>query len=146
MSKKGWISLLLFISCLASGLLHSQIEPERQAFLHSPAQIDSLIAQTTYDFRIPSEQIQSSTIKHDSLFSRKNYRVQVTPGFSKTTFHHHLKQRLSPLDVSIYGVVQFPDRDLTLNVLYNNTIHRTIQIESEDEISDQNLTIPRLPE
>lgn len=146
MSKKGWISLLLFISCITSGMLHSEIDPKREAFLHSPSQIDSLIAQTTYDFSISSSQISVRTIEHDSLFSRKNYRIKVRPGFSKTTFHHHLNLRLSPLDASIYGIVQFPDRDLTLNILYNNTIHRTIEIESDDEISNRNLTIPKLPD
>ena len=146
MSKKGWISLLLCISCITAGMLHYEIDPKREATLYSPSQIDSLIAQTTYDFSLSSDQISTQTIQHDSLFSRKNYKIRVNPGFSKTTFHHHLNRRLSPLDVSIYGLVQFPERDLQLNVLYNNTIHRTIELTSDVEITTQNLIIPKLPE
>lgn len=146
MSKKGWITLLLSVCCLMAATLHFQIEPRPDPTLHSPAQLDSLIAQTTYDFTIPAEHIQIQAVQHDSLFQRKNYTIHVPPGFSKTTFHHHLSARVSPLDVSLFGTVQFPERDLILNVLYNNTVFRTITLEADPELALQSSPIPRLPE
>ncbi|WP_340102552.1 hypothetical protein [Rhodohalobacter sp. 8-1] len=146
MSKKGWITLLLFVCCLMAATLHVQVEPGPEPILHSPAQLDSLLAQTTYDFRVPAEHIRIQTVRHDSLFQRKNYRIHVPPGFSKTTFHHHLSARVSPLDVSLYGAVQFPERDLILNVLYNNTVFRTITLETDPDLALQSSPIPRLPD
>jgi len=146
MSKKGWITLLLAVCCLTAATLHVQIDPGPDPYLHSPFQMDSLIAQTTYDFRVPAEQIRVQTVIHDSLFHRKVYTIHVAPGFSKTTFHHHLNTRLTPLDVSIFGSVQFPEKDLELNLLYNNTVHRTIHIEAEPELIPQPVYTPRLPD
>jgi hypothetical protein len=145
MSKKGWITLLLAVCCIAATSLHIQIEPGLEPILHSPSQLDSLIAQTTYDFRVPAEQVRVQTIQHDSLFQRKIYTLNVAPGFSKTTFHHHLSTRLTPLDVTIFGSVQFPEKDLKLNVLYNNTIYRTITIETDPDLAQHSIIIPRLP-
>lgn len=146
MSKKGWITFLLAVCCLTAATLHVQIEPEPDPYLHSPTQIDSLIAQTTYDFRVPAEQIRVQTVAHDSLFQRKVYTIHVAPGFSKTTFHHHLNARLTPLNVSIFGSVEFPEKDLELNLLYNNTVHRTIHINAEPDLTPQPAYIPRLPD
>jgi hypothetical protein len=146
MSKKGWITLLLSVCCLAATTLHVQIEPGVAPVLQSPAQLDSLIAQTTYDFRVPADQVKTRIVSHDSLFQRKNYTVTVAPGFSKTTFHHHLSKRMTPIDVSIFGNVQFPERNLRLNILYNNTIYRTVTIQTDPELTHQPVPIPRLPD
>lgn len=129
-----------------ASVLHVQIEPGWDPYLHSPSQLDSLIAQTTYDFRVPAEQIRVQTVAHDSLFQRKIYTIRVSPGFSKTTFHHHLNARLTPLNVSIYGAVEFPERNIELNLLYNSTVHRTIHIENEPDLTPQPAYIPRLPD
>lgn len=145
MSKKGWITLMLVISCFLAGTLHVQIEPEKNRTLKNPAQLDSLIMQTTYDFRISSGQVRIQTIPHDSLFERKIYTLSVPERFSKTTFHHHLNARLHPLDVNIFGEVQFPEQDLDLALVYNNTVHRTIRIRSDDELDNPAIQIPRLP-
>lgn len=136
---------MLAVSCFLAGALHIQIEPDRIKMLKSTAQLDSLILQTTFDFRIPMEQVQIQSVRHDSLFQRKIYTLNVPRGFSKTTFHHHLNARLHPLDVDIFGEVQFPERDLTLAIVYKNTLHRSIQIRSDEELEIKALEIPRLP-
>lgn len=146
MNKKGWITFLLAICCLMAATLHIQIEPGPGPILYSPLQLDSLITQTTYDFRVSAEQIRVRTVQHDSLFQRKIYTIDVPPGFSKTTFHHHLSARMTPLDVSLFGTVQFPEKDLKLNVLYNNTVYRTIDISADPEYALQPTSIPRLPD
>jgi len=146
MSQKGWITCLLAVCCAVASILHVQVETGRDPVLHSPTQIDSLIAQTTYDFRLSSDQIRTQTVEHDSIFQRKVYTMQVAPGFSKTTFHHHLNTRLAPLNVSVYGAVKFPEKNLKLNLLYNNTVHRTLYIESDPDLEREPAPIPRLPD
>lgn len=146
MSKKGWLTLLLGACCFLAATLHVEIDTNPKPVLHSPSQLDSLIAQTTYDFRISSDQIRTQTVAHDSVFQRKVYTFFVAPGFSKTTFHHHLNTRMEPLNVSIFGSVMFPEKDLELNLLYNNTVHRTLHIRSEPDLSTQQISIPRLPD
>lgn len=146
MNKKGFIVLLLAICSLAAGLLHVHIDPKVSPVLSSVSQIDSLIAQTRYDFRINSDQISSRTVKIDSLFSRRIYTLRVPPGFSKTTFHHHLQNRLYPLNVETYGLVIFPDMDIDLHIAYNRTIFRTVQLRTDADLADQPIVIPRLPD
>lgn len=146
MNKKGWVTLLLAVCCLMAATLHVQIEPGMEPILYSPLQLDSLITQTTYDFRVPGEQVHVQTVQHDSLFQRKNYMIDVSPHFSKTTFHHHLSTRLTPLNVTLFGEVQFPEKNLKLNLIYNNTVFRTIHIEAQPELTLQPTPIPRLPD
>lgn len=146
MSQKAWITLLLSVCCAVAAILHVQVETERAPILHSPSQIDSLIAQTTYDFRVSSDQIRIQTVEHDSLFQRKVYTLNVAPGFSKTTFHHHLNTRLAPLNISVFGSVIFPEKDLKLNLTHNNTVHRTLHIQADPELTRQPTHIPRLPD
>jgi|SRR6056297_75699 len=146
MSQKGWITFLLAVCCAAASVLHVQVEPGPEPVLHSPTQLDSLIAQTTYDFRLSSDQVRIQTVTLDSIFQRKIYRMNVAPGFSKTTFHHHLNTRLAPLNVSVFGTVEFPEKNLKLNVLYNNTVQRTLHIESDPGLTRQPAPIPRLPD
>lgn len=146
MSKKGFIVLLLGICCLTASMLHVQVDPKISPVLSNVAQIDSLISQTRYDFRITSDQLSFRTIEIDSLFSRRIYTLRVPPGFSKTTFHHHLQNRLYPMNVEIYGLVLFPELNMDLHIIYNRTIHRTVQLRTDSELADQPLVIPRLPD
>lgn len=145
MRKKGWVTLLLILCCFLAIALHIQLEFDQPRVLHSGAQLDSLIAQTTYDFRIPADQVRIQTIELDSVFRRKVYTINVPPRFSKTTFHHHLNARVTPLDVSMYGTVEFPEQDLNLNLIYYNTVHRTIKIQVDPDLNNSPAPIPRLP-
>lgn len=146
MDKKVIIVSLLLISCFATATLHVQIEPGQAQELKSVSQIDSLITQTRYDFRISSNQVSTRTIEIDSLFSRQIYTLRVPPGFSKTTFHHHLRSRLYPLNVQTYGLVQFPEQNVDLHIAYNQTIHRTVQLRTDNDLESRPLVIPRMPD
>lgn len=145
MNKKGWLAVLLALCCFLAGILHIQINPQQKKHLKSSSQIDSLIKQTTYDFNIPADHYTVNTIRMDSLFTRKVYYFQVSPGFSKTTFHQHLQYRLYPLDVEIFGTVEFPERNLRLQLSYKHTVHRTIHIHTDTDLVNRNPVIPRLP-
>jgi|GEM_PF-1224411 len=146
MDKKGWIVLLLVICTFLAGALHVQLDPSQSKKLTSTAQLDSLITQTIFDFRLQPEQVRVQTIQHDSLFHRKIYTLRVPPGFSKTTFHLHLNTRLYPLNVTTYGSVEFPERNLELKIVYSQTLHRTIRIHTDSGLIPHTAIIPRLPQ
>ncbi len=133
-NQKIWIVSLLAISCVASLVLHWSIDSTPTQKLKSQQQIDSLITSTFADFNIPLEQVRTTTIVHDSLFHRKNYRVNVYPGFSKTSFHYTLHKKLYPLKIETYGEVFFPEKDLRLHLLYNDTVQRTVIIQTDPDL------------
>jgi len=114
--------------------LHWTLDPAPKQKLESQKQIDSLITATIADFNIPLEQVRATTVEHDSLFHRKNYRINVYPGFSKTSFHYTLHKKLYPLGIKTFGEVFFPERDLRLHLLYNDTVHRTVVIQTDSEL------------
>lgn len=145
MNKKRYLTILLVLCCIAVGVLHFKIDPKLNKQLQTASQFDSLITQTTFDFRISAEQVSIRTVELDSVFHRKVYTLNVPPGFSKTTFHHHLQHRLYPLKATLYGKVQFPERDLHLQIVYNNTVHRTVLLRTDSDLSYQSAIIPRLP-
>lgn len=133
-----WIVVLLSISCAVAFVLHWTLDPAPKHKLENQQQIDSLITATITDFNIPLEQVRTTTIEHDSLFQRKNYRVNVYPGFSKTSFHYTLHKKLFPLQIKTFGEVFFPEKDLRLHLLYNDTIQRTVIIQTDSELLLQN--------
>lgn len=133
-NQKRWIVLLLATSCIVAFTLHLTLDPTPKQKLKSQLQIDSLISATFADFNIPLEQVRTTTFVHDSLFHRKNYRVNVYPEFSKTSFHYTLHKKLYPLQIETYGEVFFPEKDLRLHLLYNDTIQRTVIIQTDPEL------------
>lgn len=126
--------LLLGVSCVVAFALHWTLDPTPKQKLQNQQQIDSLITVTIADFNIPIEQVRTSTIEHDSVFHRKTYRINVYPGFSKTSFHYTLHKKLYPLGIETFGQVIFPEKDLRLHLLYNDTIQRSVFIENDSEL------------
>ena len=133
-TKKVWVVALLAISCLTAFVLNLKLVPAEPQKLTDQTQIDSLISVTIQELNIPPEQLRIQTIEHDSLFKRQNYHIKVRPGFSKTGFHYQLHQHLYPYDVETYGEVFFPERDIRLHLLFNDTIHRSIFLETDPDL------------
>lgn len=133
--KKQWLVLLLALSTIAAFALNVTFDPAPKQKLTSQAQIDSLIVGVINDFQIGSHQMRVQTVVHDSLFQRKNYRLNVEPRFSKTSFHHQLHQSVHPLGITIYGSVTFPEEDLFLHLMFNNTVQRSITIRTDRDLS-----------
>ncbi len=131
--KRGFIVLLLIISCAISIYLFLVIEPVAVYNLKSPQQIDSLITQSFREFNISNAQVRTETIRIDSSFARRQYIVEVSPAFSKTSFHYRLHERLWPYDAKTIGDVEFPEKNMQVHVEYNETIHRTIYLYTETD-------------
>lgn len=131
--KRGLIVFLLIISCAISIYLLLVVEPVTVYNLKSAQQLDSLITKSFREFNISNAQIRTQTIQLDSSFSRREYTVEVDPTFSKTSFHNNLHKELWPYDAKTIGHVEFPERNMQVHIEYNETIHRTIYLYSENE-------------
>lgn len=114
-----------------SALLLWNTDPKATEKLSTTAQIDSLITLTLSDFNASAPPFQTQTITIDSVFTRKIHTMGVPSDFSKTSFHYQLHKNLLPLDVRTYGVVQFPERHLHIHMMFNNTVHRTLVLQTD---------------
>lgn len=133
--KKQWLVLLLALSTIVAFALNITFDPAPKQKLTSQSQIDSLIVGVVNDLNMGNHRMRVQTVVHDSLFQRKNYRINVEPWFSKTSFHHQLHQSVYPFGIKIYGRVIFPEEDLHLHLLYNNTVQRSIVIRTDRDLS-----------
>ena len=134
--KRKWIAILLFLSCTAALVLLATAEPvEKRKVLTNASQIDSLIIVAFQDFRVPSSQIRTQTVAIDSVFSRTVYTVRVPSHFSKTSFHLKLHEHVWPYSVQTSGTVQFPERNLRIHLLYNDTVMRSVHLNTDTRLN-----------
>lgn len=139
-NKKRIIAAILLVSCITSAILLAYTGNSSLRSLKDFAQADSLITRDLESYNIADDQIRVRTVRIDSTFSRKQYRVSVPPGFSKTQLHTELNQSLYPFNISTPGKVRFPQKDLTIYLTYKNTVIRTISVQTDpDLMMEQNL-------
>ena len=129
--KRVWVVWLLLLSCTAAIVLLWKVDAPSGTRLTSASQLDSLITATLHEHHIPENRVRMRTVEIDSLFSRNIYTVRVLSDFSKTSFHYSLNQKLQPYQAGTIGHVQFPERNLRIHLLVNETVHRTIFLNSE---------------
>lgn len=130
-SKRVWIIILLILSCILSAFLLWNIEAVPSQKLQNSAQLDSLIVHALELHGVQPEQIRERDITIDSTFTRKVYSVGVPSDFSKTSFHHNLHSNLFPYSVKTVGKVQFPARDVSIQILYNKNVLRTVTLQTD---------------
>lgn len=135
--KKKLIVILLFISCLISGYILFNTSNADSKRLQSVAQVDSLIQTQLVDFNINDDQLTVQTIRVDSNFVRKKYRIAVPYHFSKTQFHAELNQLLHPYNIQTPAQVSFPAQDVNIQLTYHHTVIRTILLQTDPKLSMQ---------
>ncbi|WP_142713940.1 hypothetical protein [Fodinibius sediminis] len=113
-------------------LVVSSKTPSRQ--LQSLAEADSLIEYELANFSISSNQVNQVSIDIDSSFSRKIYKVDLPPGFSKTQLHAELNRTFHPLGISTPALVTFPDQKMQIHLRYEGTIVRTITLNTNQDL------------
>lgn len=136
-SKKRFIAILLFVSCLVSGWLLFLTPVNETKQLHSFAEADSLLHQALADFNIQDRQISSSKVQVDSSFSRRKYTVSVPPAFSKTQFHAVLKQKLAPYSIQLPAHVTFPEKNMAIHFYYADKVFGTVRLVTNEDLRMQ---------
>ncbi|MDZ7807851.1 MAG: hypothetical protein U5K71_12160 [Gracilimonas sp.] len=133
-NSKKIITLLLFISCVISGIILAA-SPERAVFrLETGNQLDSLINTHFNNAQILPVQVRTSTIRIDTSFIRKEHRVRVPTRFSKTLFHVGLHKDFQKYDVDVPAIIKFPSRDMHIYVYHEDTIIRTLRLTTDSEL------------
>lgn len=128
--KKKYLVWLLLFSCIAAFIFFVNTEPPDKKYLRSVSQLDSLIAITLDQHQLTSAQVRVRTVEIDSLFSRRIYQIDIPASFSKTSFHYALHQNIWPYEATTVAQVQFPERNLRIHVLVNDTVHRSLYVQS----------------
>ncbi len=135
--KKQLIAILLLVSCFISGFILFSTSDKNTKRLSSLTEADSLIQQQFSSFNISEDQISVSTTRVDSNFSRKTYFVGLPYRFSKTQFHAEINDALYPFGMQTPAQVTFPQKNVDIQLLYRETVIRTISLQTDPELSLQ---------
>ena len=122
---------MLACSCLTGVVLLASHTTGSNAHKASIAELDSLIQDELDIFNIRSDQVTQRTVEVDSLFSRKIVDVGIPLGLSRTFIHTELAKRISKAGWESRGRVEFPERDITMEVISENTLVRTIHLRRD---------------
>lgn len=128
------ITVLLFVSCVISGIILAAT-PEKTIYrLESTNQLDSLISSHINNSQILPVQIRTSTVRIDTSFIRKEHRIRVPTRFSKTLFHVGLHKDLQKYDVDVPAIVKFPSRDMHIYMYHEDTVIRTLRLTTDPKL------------
>ena len=103
--------------------------------LTSLDQLDKNILDELDRFNIPNDQIHSNAVHVNDRFSRKNYRVEVAPSFSKTQFHYELQQRLWPLGVQLPAELSLPYNEMRIHLYLDHTVVCSIRLQTDPDMA-----------
>lgn len=134
--KKGKriITILLVLSCIVSGIILAASPSYQNYSIQNTGQLDSLLNAQIQNSRINPSQVQVSNIRVDTIFTRKEFRIRVPSGFSKTLFHIDLHRSLSPYEIETPAKINFPSRDMDIYVYNEGTVLRTLRLTTDPEI------------
>ncbi len=127
-SGRKVLTILLLFACLLSAVILAYTPPYVPNKVNTEVELDSLIQLSFDEADLLRGQIRTFNVEIDSSFSRKVYRVEVPPSFSKTSFHLQLHQRLFPLGLNTPSKVIFPEEDMNIYVESKGTVFRTIRL------------------
>lgn len=125
---KKTLTGMLAAACILSAIMLAVTPSPPHNPLRTEAQLDSLILVSLQDVGIPSRNVRTNTISIDTLFTRKELRVEVPPGFSKTTYHLQLHHALKNTGIDCPARVVLPENTMNIYLTYNGTVHRTIRL------------------
>ncbi|MDZ7771994.1 MAG: hypothetical protein U5K31_04540 [Balneolaceae bacterium] len=132
--KKQLLVLLLFLSCVASAWLLATAEDEPPRRLDDLARVDSLLQADFREFYIRPGQVQSWQVEVDSNFARRVYLVSLPGGFSKTQLHARIQRSVNTWGMSAPARVVFPQRDMEIQLIWRNTVVRTVRLQTDPEL------------
>ncbi len=129
--KKAGITILLALACLACIILLFSYDPAEHERLPTLSEVDSLIYDELSLFNIQGEQIRENRVEVDTLFERKNFRVGLPPGLSRTFVHTELARRINERGYTTRGKVDFPDRNITVEIIRDETLVRRVYLQQD---------------
>lgn len=134
--KKGKtiVTLLLTLSCIISGIILAASPAPVTYKLQDFNAVDSLLNIQIQNALIIPDQIQTTKISADTVFTRKNYRIEVPSRFSKTMFHLKLHNEFNLYGIQTPAKVHFPSKDMDIFLYYNDTVLRKIRLTTDPDL------------
>ncbi|MCG8373563.1 MAG: hypothetical protein MI700_08530 [Balneolales bacterium] len=126
------LTALLVSACILSGIMLAATPPPENQFVKTEAELDSLILETLEISGLKNN-YRVSSIELDSILTRKTYRIDTNPGFSKTSFHIELKKKLYPYNIEVPARVVFPEEDMNIYVVHEGTVFRTLRLATKED-------------
>ena len=131
---KKVVTVLLLLSCVVSGIILAASPEFKNYRLENTRELDSLLNMHIQNARINADQIRVSSIRVDTLFIRKEYRIEVPSRFSKTLFHVDLHKDLYKYKLEAPAKIDFPSHDMDIYVYNRGTVLRTIRLTTNPEL------------
>jgi hypothetical protein len=131
---KKLVTVLLVLSCIVSGIILAASPDYKNYQIQSVRELDSLLNVHLQDAQIKAEQIRVSSITVDTIFIRKEYRIEVPSKFSKTLFHVDLHKDLFNYNIEAPAKVHFPSLDMDIYIYDQGTVLRTIRLSTNPEL------------
>lgn len=128
---KKIITVLLALSCIVSGIILAASPSYQSYTIENTRQLDSLLNVHIQNARIVPAQVRVTNIRVDTVFTRKQYRIEVPSRFSKTLFHINLHHSLNRFDMDTPAKINFPSRDMDIYVYNEGTVLRTIRLTTD---------------
>lgn len=126
--QKKWILGILILSCLTSAVLILTVPQPVDSSLKSLDSIDKEITRSLTQYKTIDPLVRVSSIKVDSIFTRKHYQIFVNRDFPLTAFHAGLALPLQENNVLVSGKRNFPERSIHLQFIYGGKVVRTLEI------------------
>lgn len=124
----------MVLSCIVSGIILAASPEVKNYSIENTRQLDSLLNVHFQDALILPEQIRTTNIRMDSVFTRKIFRIRVPSPFSKTIFHFGLHDDLEKYDIEVPARVHLPSRDMDIYIYDQGTVLRTIRLTTDNEL------------
>ncbi|MCP9292346.1 MULTISPECIES: hypothetical protein [Gracilimonas] len=131
---KKLVTVLLVLSCIVSGIILAASPDYKNYQIENARELDSLLNVHIQDAQIKAEQIRVSSIRIDTIFTRKEYRIEVPSRFSKTLFHVDLHKDLFKYDMQAPAKVHFPSHDMDIYIYDQGTVLRSIRLTTNPEL------------
>ncbi|MBO6587285.1 MAG: hypothetical protein JJ953_14335 [Gracilimonas sp.] len=131
---KKLVTVLLVLSCIVSGIILAASPDYKNYQIENAHELDSLLNVHIQDAQIKAEQIRVTSIRIDTIFTRKEYRIEVPSRFSKTLFHVDLHKDLFKYDMQAPAKVHFPSHDMDIYIYDQGTVLRSIRLTTNPEL------------
>lgn len=125
------LAILIAATFTAGGILAWVPQPKIPVPL-TQDEIHQVIRETTREFSVPEALVRTTTLRVDSTFSRTVWIMELPQSVSKTTFHYQLDQTLKPVGIQTPATVEFPDRNMRIHLLWQDTVIQTIYLRTAD--------------
>jgi hypothetical protein len=120
---------LLSLSIVVSVVLLAYTPTNEQIRFESWDDLDNFIIHNIQHFDTPAIRIRHRTYEVTDDFSRRTYTVDIPRGYPQTLFHKQLADTLRYYGADTYAEVSFPDRLLTIHILFEETLARSIRMQ-----------------